>query len=363
MLMRGTSAASTTPRPPKNYDADHHPGSPADDNNNPMPRHLTDHRCAFRALIAAVATLLIGAADVAALEFKAAFRDRSGAHLLSGMGDGIYAPQPSGPPKRVIAFHTAAGRAFLWPKEPTGLAHWQSEWFVADGTTQIAHFREDGTFAGFLDLPARASFLTTCGPALYFVNPVARRPSERIFRTVDGKTFSPLPLSPGEVDERFPNLSHNLLVIAGSADGSLYYIPVFGQPVLRRVLPAGSEKAFPIAYSRTKFRASLDEVIGEVGDATKYSLPARDLLAMDGGAVVVLRNHEDVRGASGRIESIKGMHADLYDRAGRHLASATFSQPVRLLVASGKEFVSGTTLEGGLVTARWGKPMEGEILR
>lgn len=328
-----------------------------------MLRRLTGNRRALRALLAVMASMLFGAADLAAFEFKSAFRDRSGAYLLSSAGDGIYAPQSAGPPRRVIAFRNPGGGPFRWQKEPSGLARWQSEWFIADGTTRITRFKEDGAFAGFSDLPARASFLTTCGRALYLVNPVARRPSERIFRTVDGKKFSPLPLTAGDADEPFPNLSHNLLIVAGSADGALYFIPLFSQPVLRRLLPAGSEKVFPIAYSRSKIRASLDEVIGEVGDPTKYSLPARDLLALDGGDVIVLRNHEDIRGAAGRLESIKGMRADWYDRSGRHMATATFSQSVRLLVTSGKEAVSATNLEGGLVTALWGKPLEGEILR
>jgi hypothetical protein len=317
-----------------------------------------------RLLLLAIASgAFLGATEIAALDFPSAFHDRSGTYLLSAVGDGVYAPQPGSPPKLMITFRDPSGGPFRWQKSPRGLARWQSAWLISDGTTRITRFKENGAFAGVLDLPAHASFITVCGPALCFVNPVARSPSERIFKTVDGKKFLPLPPPAGGGDEPFLNLSHNLLVIGGSTDGTLYFIPLFGQPILRRLLPAGTEKAIPIAYSRSQFRASLDEVIGEVGDATKYSLPARDLLVLEGGDVIVLRNHEDVRGASGRLEPIKGKRADWYDRSGKHIATATFNDSARWLVSFRKDAVSATTRQGVPLTSRWAKPIAGEVLR
>ncbi len=283
-------------------------------------------------LLSAAAWAFFGSTELAASDFPSAFHDRSGTYLLSGIGDGVYVPQPGSPPRLMIAFRDPSGKPFRWQKAPSGLAHWQSTWLISDGSIRITRFKEDGAFLGF-------------------------------FQTADGKKFSPLPPPAGGGDAPFPNLSHNLLVIGGSAGGSLYFIPLFGQPVLRRILPAGSEQAIPIAYSRSQYRSSLDEVIGEVGDATKYSLPARDLLVLDGGDVIVLRNHEDIRGTSGRIEPIKGLRADRYDRSGKHIATATFKDSARWLVASGNDAVSAMTREGAPVAARWGKPIPGEILR
>lgn len=308
-----------------------------------------------------VAVLLIGW-QAAAADFEAAYRDRSAIYLLSSVGDGIYVPQPAGAPKRILSFFDAAGRPYRWQKNPTGFARWRSQWIVADTTNRLVRFNEKGIVTGFIELPARASSLATPGDGISFLNPLAVRPSQQLWHSSDGKTFRPVPQPDAVEDETFSNPTRNLVVVAGSPDGALYFAWVIGPPVLRRALDPAGGKTFPLAYSRTKLRSSLDEVVGDSGDVTRYSLPTRDLLALEGGSVVVLRNREDVPDGAGRSKAIQGLRADRYDAAGRHVATATFSEPVRWLSSPRSDGLSGITREGATVTAQWAKPLPGIIL-
>ena len=106
----------------------------------------------------------------------------------------------------------------------------------------------------------------------------------------------------------------------------------------------------------------MEEIYGAVDDVTDYSLPLRDLLPLPDGSFAVLRNREDVRGSTGKLELLKGRRADRYDRAGRQLSTAVFARSVHWLTEVTNTKVIGVSNAGDVVEATWGKPIPGEIV-
>jgi hypothetical protein len=158
---------------------------------------------------------------------------------------------------------------------------------------------------------------------------------------------------------KFDSPLHNVIILAGNRAGDLYVGAVFGPPVMHDLLISGKTRDFALAYSRSKKRASNGVPVGFVTDVTGYSLPTRDIVALDSGCVV-LRNREDVLNAR-TSELWLGRHADRYDASGRQLATAVFPSSVHWITAVTQTEVRGINRDGTVQKASWGRPLPAEI--
>src|SRR5713226_7165916 len=89
-----------------------------------------------------VAAVALGAS---ATDFTDAFRTPSASYLVSRIGE-VYTIRPGHPLQKIFVFHDARNLPYRWSKPPASIVRWKSEWLVADGSTHLARFHEDGLF-------------------------------------------------------------------------------------------------------------------------------------------------------------------------------------------------------------------------
>jgi hypothetical protein len=272
----------------------------------------------------------------------------------------VYMIDPAHPLHRTFLFHYANNLPYRWSRHPFSFVRWSSSWLVADGSSHLTRFHEDGRFDAFVELPVRVAKLAVAGDAIWAVNLIARDASEQLWRSTDGHTFAPY--AGFAAAARFTSPANSLLVLTGSPDGDVYVAYIVGAPVVHRVWPQDRRSEIRIAYSRSKIRAGMEDIYGAVDDVTNYSLPLRDLVTLPDGGLVVLRNREDVRGPMGKLELLKGRRADRYDRAGHQTATALFARSVHWLTEVSRSKVIGVSEAGDVVVATWGKPVPEEIV-
>jgi len=302
------------------------------------------------------ATLVAATAPAPTLTLEAAWRGNGATWLINGVGE-LYELRPGQPIRRALLL-TENGRARRWSRTPTSLANWKNQWFVTDGSNTMARFDAKGAFTGAISLPVRAANVIAAGPQLWIVNSAAPSPAEQLYSSTDGRTFKPY----RREGERFATPMDNVLIIGGSGAGELWASRVVGPPVISRLAP-GPAKNVPVAYSRSKFRSTMESVTGLVDDVTIYSLPVRDLLPLDRSGVVVLRNREDVEDQSGKVIPFLGRRADRYDAGGKHTGTAVFPDSVHWIASVDQSGVTGVSRAGKVLTAKWGQQVPGTVLK
>ena len=322
-------------------------------------------RVSNRCVTAAAAGVLLFGCNVAAAtgaEFVAAFRELPVSYLLTATGE-IYGVRPgdSVPTSVFVLSDTAARRPFRWNSAVRSFVRWRSEWVVADGSKRLLHFDAGGAFSGSVEAPFRVGKLAVAGKRLFALNVLANNAGEQVWQSTDGKHFSPLKRN-GE-NRRFESPLDNLILLGGGHGDELYVASLIGPPVLHRIWPPDRLQDLRLAYSRSTLRAGLEEATGFIDDVTPYSQPIRDLVVSEQGDVLVLRNREDVRTPSGRLELISGQRADRYDASGRHMATAVFPRTMNWITLVTPASVWGMSKSGDIATAKWGKPIAGEILK
>ena len=305
----------------------------------------------------ALLLLLLFSRQTAAAEFVAAFSDASGSFLIDAVGT-IHAVQPNGSITKAMVLSQSAGKPLRWTRPVRTFARLGASWFAADGTERLVQFRSDGTYIGEVNVPFRVAALTVAGNRLWALNMLAMRSGEQLWFSTDGRKFSPYDAA---TDRQFDSPLDNLVLLEGNRAGDLFFVSMIGPPVLKRVRPPARPVAFPLAYSRTKQRTTFENAEGMVDDVAPYSQPARHLMAIDDGGVVVLRNREDVLDASRKLETWIGRRVDRYDASGRHVATALFPETARFVVAVTTSAAVGISRSGGTITAKWGKPVPGSV--
>jgi hypothetical protein len=290
-------------------------------------------------------------------ELVAAWRNAAEAALIDASGRiHLYGEQGA---VRVVAL-TANGRPMQWKHAPTGFTRWNSEWLVADGTPQLKRFTADGAFIAAFPVPANISDLTIAGKTLWAANFLSKTISHRLWTSTDGRRFTPVPMK-DDVTDPLALLFRSHMILAGSPGGELFVTHLIDAPVVHRVVPLTNRTSWPLAYSRSKSRANLEHVVAGIDDLTMYSSPARDMLTI-ASELVVLRNREDIRTSQG-LATQQGLRADRYGVGGRHVASATFPEPMKWILRSDAQRVTAVTKTGVVRVARWGKPIAGGIIR
>jgi len=289
-------------------------------------------------------------------EFVAAFRDSSGAYVLSD--DAAIYRLGSAHPSKLIQFSAPHGGAYHWLNEPTSFVRWRDGWLVSDASSTLLSFRPNGTFDRRVELPVRADRLAVSAGKLIVHNLLASTEAEQYWRSSDGVTVTRLSASDAT---KFASPLDNLVIVSGSEHGELYSGILIGAPLLRVISEDGKERKIAVAYTRTRARASFEHPRGIVDDISGYSQPMRDLYAPAAGGVVVLRNREDVKDAAGKPSPYVGRRADLYDGTGRHLATAVFPVTVRWVVSADFKTIACVTKDGDPYQAAWGKPIEGGV--
>ncbi|HSY51732.1 MAG TPA: hypothetical protein VLC46_23215 [Thermoanaerobaculia bacterium] len=308
---------------------------------------------------AAVVLAIAVAFGAAAVDFKDAFRTRKMSYLMTPVGE-IYAIDPQHPLHRAFLFHYANNLPYRWSRTPLGFVRWNSGWLVADGSNYLTHFRDDGLFDALVELPVRVVKVAATDDAVWAVSLIATNSAVQLWRSTDGHSFAPY--MGGTSPVRFTSLANSLLILTASPEGDVYVASIIGPPIVHRVWPPDRRSEIRIAYSRSKMRAGMEEIYGAVDDVTEYSLPLRDILPLPDGGFAVLRNREDVRGATGKLELLKGRRADRYDRAGHQTATAVFARSVHWLTEVTRSKVIGVSNAGDVVVAAWGKPVPEEIV-
>jgi hypothetical protein len=314
-------------------------------------------RFATRATAALLATAV--ALGAYATDFTDAFRGPSASYLVTPIGE-VYTIGPGRSLQKIFIFHDARNLSHRWSRPPASIVRWKSEWLVSDGSTHLARFHEDGLFDSLVDSPVPVRNLAVSKDAIWAVSLAARNPAEQLWRSTDGRTFAPYAGSASRAPLESP--VYNLLVLSAAPSGEVYVASVVGAPLVHRIWPQDRTLDIHLAYSRSKPRAGMEEVFGAVDDVSPYSLPLRDLVPLPDGGLAVLRNREDVRGSTARLELLKGRRADRYDRAGRQVATAVFERSVHWLTEVTDKSVTGVSNAGDVVVATWGKPIPGEIL-
>ncbi|MDQ6801084.1 MAG: hypothetical protein M3041_09635 [Acidobacteriota bacterium] len=316
--------------------------------------HMTRPKMTAAAMVAAV--IAIGETASGA-DLTAAYRTPATCFLMSGAGE-IYEANPREGLKKLFVLSDATGEPYHWINLPRSFVQWKSEWLVTDMSNRVVRFSAKGMWVGFIPLPFRAATLTVVGNSLWSLNHLATSPTNQLWRSTDGMTFTPVNVFSST--ERFHSPLRNLLLVAGDGAGKLYVMPIIGPPILHQAYPAMI--GIQLAYSRSKQREVLQDADRIIADVTPYSLPARDLFPLDLRGIVVLRNREDVRSASGTLELWLGRRADRYDDASHHVATALFPQSVHWIVGVTPTTVIGVDRSGHVVSATWGKPVRGEII-
>lgn len=313
-------------------------------------------RVAWKVLFLIVLPVL--SAQAAAPEFVLVFRDSTGTYPVTALGD-MYSVRNNGVTK-LFTLSDAAGRPFRWHSTPTGITRWRSEWIVCDNSNRLLHFNVAGSFTGATEIAVRAIGVAVSADQLIIHNLVAASRADQLWSTKDGVNVSRIPLpSTGA----FQSPLDNLVIVAGDERGEIYTAPIVGPPVIRVAWPADRQRVIAAAYSRTAFRASLEEPLGFVDDVGPYSQPFRDLYVLSDGGIAALRNREDVQTAPGKRATITGRRADRYDASGKQTATAEFPVTMRWVTAVTPRSVTAITRNGDVVTVAWGKPKPGEILR
>jgi hypothetical protein len=289
-------------------------------------------------------------------EFIAAFRDSAGAYALSE-GGSVYRLGAAHPSK-LTQLSASHGGAYHWLNTPTSFVRWRDGWIVSDASTTLLRFRQNGIFDRKLELPVRADRLAVAAGKLIVHNLLASNRAEQYWESSDGVAVTRLPVVNVA---KFASPLDNLVVIAGSQHGELYSATLIGAASMRAISPGGKERTIPIAYERTRARASFDHPQGIVDDITSYSQPMRDLDALPSGGVVVLRNREDLSDAAGKPSPYVGRRADLYDGRGTHVATAVFPVTMRWVVYADAKSIACVTKEGQAYQAVWGKPIEARV--
>lgn len=262
--------------------------------------------------------------------------------------------------EKVFVFSDRVGQPHIWMRPPRNFVLWRAEWLVSDFSNHLYRFDLTGIYRGLITLSFRPGAIVVAGDSLWALNTAAPDSTRQFWRSTDGVSFSPIQLSSGI--QRFDSPLGNLVLVAGDRKGLLYEMSIIGPPILHRAYPPGARLDISLAYSRSRARARRDHASGYIQDVSPYSLPVRDLLPLTGGRIVVLRNREDVRTASGQLVLDLGRRADLYAAQGQHRMTATFPASVNWIVETTPSAVLGMTRSGDLVVARWQRAELGGIV-
>ena len=307
---------------------------------------------------AVVVTAILAAPGFAAPEFVASFRSPEGMYVTTAVGALHRSVQ--GTPTKVFDFSDSPGRPHRWSRPVRSIAQFRSAWLVADGSNHLIRFDGRGILLDTIETRFHAAMLCVAGDRLWVLNSLAQTPGEQLWSSLDGSRFEQMATSGPQA--RFETPLRNLLVLAGGRRGELYVAPVIGPPSAKQVWPRGKRAPVKLAYSRTRHRASLADVIGLIEDVTPYSQPVRDMLVTDNGDLFVLRNREDVQNTSGRVEAVAGRRVDRYDAAGRHLSTAVLPETVRWLAEVNTRQAVGITKSGTRVSAEWRRAIPAEVI-
>src|SRR5437016_1671982 len=105
---------------------------------------------------AAAAALFVAAAAFSAFatDFKDTFRTPSASYFITPIGE-IYVIRPGGGLQKAFQFRDAHNLPYRWSRLPLSFVQWKAQWIVADGSSQLARFRENGVFDSMIGVPVR----------------------------------------------------------------------------------------------------------------------------------------------------------------------------------------------------------------
>ncbi len=315
-----------------------------------------------RASLIATVTAAAAAVTVAALPlpaFRAISRSSNDVWLLDEFGRALYRQSGMSSPQSVVSLK-AGGVPNRWAHPPRAFTSWHREWLFATGTDELARFDERGVFKGTIHLPEAASSVVTAGGSLWIYNFLPSAKPPRLWTTTDAIHFEPVNVS--LVNEQLAVIAKVIdaqaVIVPGVGEG-IAAVKLVGPPRIVYISPNAKTDIVDLAYSRRKFRSKLVEYAVGHNDPEEYSSPACDVL-IRGIETVVIRNREDVPSRNGPI-TVVGLHADRYVN-GQQVATATFRESVRWILAADSHRVVALSLSGGVLSSEFGPPLRSEIL-
>jgi hypothetical protein len=263
----------------------------------------------------------------------------------------------SGQPQRAVVL------AAKWRRPPFGFTRWRDEWLFVDGTTTLHRFTSKGAALPPRRLPVAATDIVTAGHILWIYNSLPRHNGPRFWTSATADEFRPTAASIGDADipprER---VLQTQLALVGAPNGDLLYAHLVGPPALTRVKVNGDAKRISLAYTRSARRAALVRVVSEATDPSMYSTPVRHVAVGANGDILVVRNREDVRDASGRIREEQGRRVDRYTTDGKHVGTAVLTVSTLWVLSEAPGAVVAITPDGMLVRGAFGKPIPGGVI-
>lgn len=283
--------------------------------------------------------------------------------LLAEDGSAIYTQQGVEAPRVMVRLTDASGRPYSWGKRPpVAVAKWRNHWLLVDGSDKLFTFHPSGALKGVSPLPTPATLIVASPQRLWVYNGLMTARGQRIWTSTDGARFTPTELAVIDESSRNDRVLGAQIVLAGGNGGDFYYAHLIGPPVLHRVLPGGRKVDVPVAFSRTPRREALTSWDPNQPSLEGYSSPVGEIVVLQDNSLIVLRNREDVR-RNGKPAPVLRLHVDRYSPNHRLTASAAFSEPVRSVLREDGKRVTVLTLSGKVVSAPWGTPFAGGVVR
>jgi len=311
------------------------------------------------------AALLEGAAPPistsSTLDFVAITRADNEVWILEGTSGTLWSQSGKNPPVRVVTLSRSAD-ASDW-SDVTGIAAVPGGWMIAGRKGRLSRYAASGEFLREVDVRDRVGRIVLSGKTLWAAPYIVPGPARHLLASADGDRFTRVLLQTDR-DDVIGTGSSGLLdgatILASDVDEGVVVARLIGAPFAFRIGRDGSRRSIPLAYRRSARRDALMRY-GTSGEVlTAYSSPARDLLVTPDGALLVLRNIEDVRTPTGhdlRVATI----VDRYARNGRHEASAELAGQARFIARAEGNRVVCISADGRVLAAPFGPSLKGGI--
>jgi hypothetical protein len=321
-------------------------------------------------LIRALAVASILVSMTAALQGSGARYYRAVAHsgaavyLLDEDGTAVYTHRVGRAP--VISFDrrltSASGNEpWRWSKPPMSFGPLGDRLLVVNGTTSAELFAAGGRHLRTIKLPIPATAAFSNGDEIWIYSALPSVSGRRFWRSRDGEHYAAVPYDlsvSSDLRARFLELQ---LTGSLAPDGTLYFAQLIGPPRALQLRADGTiVRQLAVAYSRTKRRNSLVAYRPGANEPTDYSSPVAEITFF-GDVIVVLRNREDATVNAAVSEQTK-RRADVYDTAGHHRGTATFTESVRTITGFSGGRITALVNGDRVVTAAVGKAEQGRIV-
>jgi len=317
------------------------------------------------ALLVSGAALLGGAAPPGGIpsppEFVAIARAQSGAWLLEGSSGYLWRQTGEDPPAQQVRLRRKSS-GLLW-SDVTGFAAVQDGWLIAGRKGRLERYSTAGEFLRDADAPGEIGDVVRSGSMVWALPLIAPGPARHLLLSPDGERFSYVLLQAHTEDvigTGITGVFDSAVHVTADRDEGAALVRFVGGPVAFRIRLDGSRRTVQLAYRRSARRDAMRRFEATQTDLQSYSSPARDLLVLPDGSLLVLRNREDVRTSKG-LETRVGTVVDLYSQDGRHGASAELPHSARFIVHSEGQRVVCVAADGRVLASDLGPPIAGGI--